>query len=578
MRIFHVICLNHMDFLNKAAWIVVFIPLWSALAPAMTPVELRADGLAKPDIAKIITPRFTWRVDSEKRGQSQAAYQILVATSALKLAGHEGDLWDSGKAAVSRLPHVRYGGEPLAPGGRYFWKVRAWDADGNVTGWSEPSSFEVAPADACGNLLDVAAVPAGFFSSSNDLFGGIQEMVRNTLMANLVSVKASGWKRPDGIAATIETYLMNFDMSGFYAEVMLDPAAAAPTAGGEHQFYDWAMAHALLLERMHIHYGDLDLVGERLPHAIAWIDVVAAQRENGVVAYGCGDGENLGSPNERLLNTVMFVSTARRLAGLARLIKLEEKAARIDQYADESKPAWQKAFLDLKTGKVGEGTQSEQVLALAHGEPSEVAAKLIFAYLVEELMTIEEPPAATTGGMGTMALMEELTKRGRHDMALALANRRASPSWGWMLENDATMLWADWEGSEERKSNGYPDYGSISAWFFRWIGGIQPDEDAIAFDRIRIRPQVPHGIEWAKSSHQSIRGRIESNWETSREGARFEIVIPPDATAIVELPAGEILESGAPIADAAGVDVGEVANGIQTLRIGSGHYRFLVKP
>ena len=57
----------------------------------------------------------------------------------------------------------------------------------------------------------------------------------------------------------------------------------------------------------------------------------------------------------------------------------------------------------------------------------------------------------------------------------------------------------------------HPMFGSISAWFIRHLGGIQAADDAVGFDRIVIRPQTGHGLEWVKSSHRSVRGMIESN-------------------------------------------------------------------
>jgi len=38
---------------------------------------------------------------------------------------------------------VAYAGAPLAPGGRYRWKVRVWDEAGTGSGWSDPARFEV---------------------------------------------------------------------------------------------------------------------------------------------------------------------------------------------------------------------------------------------------------------------------------------------------------------------------------------------------------------------------------------------------------------------------------------------------
>jgi alpha-L-rhamnosidase len=449
------------------------------------------------------------------------------------------------------------------------------------------------PADFRGHFLNTDVAPAGYFSSSNELFNDIQEITRRTFLANIVSVQSDCPHRErlgygGDIVATSEAYLMNFDMAGFYAKTVRDWADAAqpdgnftdtaPFVGIQYCGVGWAMAHPLLLEQLYNHYGDIDLIIEQLPAAIVWFDGEASRRENGLVTKGLGDHEALKSGSRPLLTTVMFIATAERMARLARLIDKEEDAARFEKYAAESTAAWQKEFFDVETGKVGDATQTEQLFALGFGGAPDDALDAIFERLVENLMSADEPPALTTGIYGTMLLLEELTKRGRHDLALALANRRAFPSWGWMLENGATTLWEDWKGTDGTKSHSHPMFGSISGWFFRWVGGIQPAADAVGFDRILIRPQVPHGLEWAKSSHQSIRGRIKSNWETTVEGARFEIVIPPDTTASLELPVGETTESGLPLAEAQGVAVGEVTEKTQTLQLGSGHYRFLVKP
>jgi hypothetical protein len=88
---------------------------------------------------------LSWRVESEKRGQSQSAWQILVASSAEVLAKDQGDLWDSGKQAATRSPHAGYGGKRLEPGEVDHWKVRCWDVADQPSAWSTPAVLEIAP-------------------------------------------------------------------------------------------------------------------------------------------------------------------------------------------------------------------------------------------------------------------------------------------------------------------------------------------------------------------------------------------------------------------------------------------------
>jgi alpha-L-rhamnosidase len=246
--------------------------------------------------------------------------------------------------------------------------------------------------------------------------------------------------------------------------------------------------------------------------------------------------------------------------------------------AVESARAWANAFLDSETGKVGGGSQSEQAFALGFGAAPPAARPLIFERLVEGLAA-PDGPRLTTGIFGTRFLPEELSRNGRSDLAFALADRSTFPSWGWMLENDATTLWEHWAGSDNSYSHNHPMFGSVSAWFFRWLGGIQPADDAVGFDRIVIRPQVVPGLEWVKCWHRSIRGLVESNWTATSAKLRFEIVIPPDASALVELPArpGDVLsEGGRPIAEVEDIEILAPGPAGHRLRIGSGRYEFII--
>jgi len=201
----------------------------------------------------------------------------------------------------------------------------------------------------------------------------------------------------------------------------------------------------------------------------------------------------------------------------------------------------------------------------------------VFTHLVNSLLSTEDPYSLTTGIFGTRFLLEELTKHGRHEVAYAIANRTTFPSWGWMLENGATTLWETWKESDNTFSHNHPMLGSISAWFFRHLGGIQIAEDAVGADRLIIHPQTGHGLTWVKSSYQSVRGIIESNWSITGKGAEFDIIIPPDTTAEIELPPGRITESGNPLAEAEGITVLKTTSG-NRMKVGSGRYRFLLTP
>lgn len=436
----------------------------------------------------------------------------------------------------------------------------------------------------------------GQFTSSNELLNRIQEVCRNTFLANVVTVQSDCPHRErfaygGDIVATSEAYLLNFDMEGFYRKTVRDWADAvlpdgrftdtAPFVGVDYCGVGWAKTHPLLLEQLHRHYGAEDFIEAQLTAALGWLDAEAARREDGLVVTGLGDHEALSESEwGAKLTTPLFVFASRQVAQLAKLVGRDEDAARAQSYADESQAAWAAEFLDAETGKVDNGSQSKQAFALEFADtPPEMERKL-FEQLVEALNAPEDSPRLSTGIYGTRILMNELSKRGRSDLAFQLATRESYPSWGYMLKNGATTLWETWEGGNDRMSFNHPMFGSISAWFFKWLGGIQPAKDAIGFDRIVIRPQVVGDLKWVKSSHKSIRGTIISNWSRDAKSTTYEITIPPNTTATIELaaPSGSrVTEVGKPLNQVEGIKVLPLEK-VDTVRMKalSGQYRFMV--
>ena len=473
-----------------------------------------------------------------------------------------------------------------------------------VTGLPRPPKAE----DCLGVPMHSDLSEAGAFSCSNDLLNAIQQACLRTFHSNVVSVQSDCPHRErfgygGDIVATSETFLMNFNMAGFYAKTVRDWDDAArpdgrltdtaPFVSIDYCGVGWAMVHPLLLEQLHQHYGCLPLLKEQVPVAIRWLDGEAERRAKGLVTKGLSDHEALERGSGSAMTTAMFIDAARRVARLSRIIGRDEDADRFESMADRSAAAWSAAFLDARSGQVASGSQSELAFALGFGAAPEEARQPVFNRLVQRLTEPEDGPRLTTGIYGTWILLEQLSKRDRSDLAYGLATRKTFPSWGWMLENDATTLWEHWAGSTNTYSHNHPMFGSISGWFFRWLGGIQAAPDAVGFDRILIRPKIAGDLQWVKSSHRSIRGLIQSDWSVKEDGAHFHIVIPPDTTAVIELPgnAGSSLSmkssspgkpKGAKILPVREIMPakrgGPVEQVIHRIETGSGTYQFTVTP
>ncbi|MDP0500829.1 MAG: family 78 glycoside hydrolase catalytic domain [Verrucomicrobiota bacterium JB022] len=121
----------------SAAASVVFL---ASPALALEPYALTAEAMRNP-LGLDASPTLSWKLKSDTRGDRQTAYQVLVASSADKLAADEGDLWDSGQKEGEDQIFVRYRGSSIGSGQEAFWKVRVWDADGEPGDWSETATW-----------------------------------------------------------------------------------------------------------------------------------------------------------------------------------------------------------------------------------------------------------------------------------------------------------------------------------------------------------------------------------------------------------------------------------------------------
>ena len=121
---------------------VVALIAFGASGKPNAPVGLLVNGVSNPLAIDRGVTRFTWQSDDTTREGKQTACQILVASSAERLATGEADYWDSGKVNSDKSASVEYGGTPLLPATRFWWEVRVWDQTGKPSDYSTAAYFD----------------------------------------------------------------------------------------------------------------------------------------------------------------------------------------------------------------------------------------------------------------------------------------------------------------------------------------------------------------------------------------------------------------------------------------------------
>ena len=118
------------------------------------PTQLKVDQLSgvieRVQYAEIRSskPTFSWIVPSSGPNTIQSAWQIQLASSRQAFendADPETMVWDSGKTIDSNSTSVAYGApQPLNNSTVYFWRVRIWDQNDQISDWSEIKAFKTA--------------------------------------------------------------------------------------------------------------------------------------------------------------------------------------------------------------------------------------------------------------------------------------------------------------------------------------------------------------------------------------------------------------------------------------------------
>ena len=107
-----------------------------ACRPALEVYDLHCEGLQEPLAIDSSRPHFSWKIQASGP-MEQAAYEIEVGPG----------VWRSGRVEGADQVMVPYAGTPLEARWQGWWRVRVWNARGQVSAWSEKQRLGIGPLD-----------------------------------------------------------------------------------------------------------------------------------------------------------------------------------------------------------------------------------------------------------------------------------------------------------------------------------------------------------------------------------------------------------------------------------------------
>jgi alpha-L-rhamnosidase len=132
--------IEYIKILTSLLLLLVNLQLKAAKPDA--PYNLRCFDKANP-VGVTANPYFGWFNSDPDENEIQSAYQIIISSSIEKSDSDIGDIWNSEKVNSRQQNYIYYNGDNLHPATQYFWKVRTWDKDGNVSQYSETANFSI---------------------------------------------------------------------------------------------------------------------------------------------------------------------------------------------------------------------------------------------------------------------------------------------------------------------------------------------------------------------------------------------------------------------------------------------------
>ena len=476
-----------------------------------------------------------------------------------------------------------------------------------VTGYPGAPSLESIEGDV---VSSVSGEPGGTLTTASDLVNRMWTIGIWGQRGNFLSIPTDcpqrderlGWMGDAGVFWRTGTY--NFDIAAFSQKFIQDivdaqtrqgaftnvspntlPSTGEATEGsaaweeGMTGAPGWGDAGVIVPWTTWLQYGDKSVIEKNWDAMQRWMDFIQTRnpdfiRKNGVgpnFADWLAPDENT---NKDLLATAYWALIARMMSQMAHAIGKESDAQRYNELLNNIRSAFQKTYI-TQDGQVGTGTQTSYVVALYTKMAPETLEPLLVDRLVKDIE--QRGGHLSTGFLGTPFLLFTLADHGRADVAYRLLLNETYPSWGYMLSKGATTWWERWNGDTGDPSmNSYNHYafGSVVAWVYRYVAGIDTTPDAPGFKEIVIHPHLDARMPSAQGEYESVYGKISSAWNAPANGPfTLRVTIPPNANATVFLP----LVSGKRVTESGNPVEGRAQGTSYVIGVGSGTYNFEVK-
>lgn len=452
-----------------------------------------------------------------------------------------------------------------------------------VSGWPGKPTIN----DFEGLRLNSDLEQIGTFSSSNQMFNRLHEVIQWTFLSNVFSVQSDCPGREKfgygaDMVVSANAFIYNYDMSNFYRKAVQDFAndqqpdgaitelspfigIADRGYGGDSGPLGWQLGFSFLQKQLYDFYGDKRIIESNYQRFKKQLQFLESHAIDGLFHWDISDHEALDPRPEAFSASAFYYHHAVLGATFAGILNQSDDSVHYAKLAQTIKRNIVNRYYVRGTGRFDNATQSAQLFALAYDFSPE--RELTFKVLLDEFKRHDWH--VSSGIFGVKMMFDVLRESNQNEIAYKIANQADYPGWGHMLAEGATTLWETWKFPETSPSRNHPMFGSIDEWFYRSLLGINPESPG--FKKIILKPQPAGNLTWAKGTYNSVHGKIASDWKIENGKFRYQVSIPANTTATVYIPSsnGKVSEQEKDIQNI------KYENGYAVVNVGSGNYSFV---
>ena len=466
---------------------------------------------------------------------------------------------------------------------------------------------------------DMASV--GNFRSSSELWNKVWNAGRRCIQSNMHSIPTDcpqweklGWTCDDN--SPYYAMAFNYDLRKLYEKRLQDFADdispdgkirnVVPSSWAKGDDPAWVGSYVAIAWKHYQTYGDRRMIERHYDKLKLYMSTLIKEGEASEKPplltkprHALGDwvSPDGNTPPEGALiyYDCYYYRYVRMMADMATVLGRTEDAAYYSSLGAALKRQFNAHFFDenegcyYSTNRSAGFRQSPQAVALAFGLVPEERASRVTERLVRDIQ--DRKGHIWTGILGMEAIGDALCDNGQAEVAFSSHLKDDYPSLGNMVREGATTLWEAYSVNTARSLN-HKMFATPLGWMARYVAGLHVDGilgEGPGFRKVIISPHpVPSLLRFAELDYDSPVGRYHSGWKARADCIDYAIIIPPNASAIVQLPisgkgpvvaseSGKVFwENGKPQGKIDGAGVPRIERQHLVLPLGSGSYSLSV--